>query len=358
MSRQSHFQRLSARTSRALLHRLLLLLLAGSAVAACGRADAAGPNAADKKTASKAQPKASAKAGKQQAKAEEKASRHDKKGHWKPLSAQAKRVIEGCGTEPPFSGKFLTHKGKGTYTCGRCNAPLFASTTKFKSGSGWPSFDQALPGAVKEVRDADGSRTEIQCSRCGAHLGHVFRGERMTSKNTRHCVNSVSLGFQDGPVQEAFFAGGCFWGVEHLLESMPGVLSATSGYMGGTKHAPTYKDVTSGRTGHAETVRVRFDPRKVTFEQVTRRFFEIHDPTQVDRQGPDRGTQYRSAIFVTDSEQEGQVHRLIGLLRKKGVKVATKVEAAGTFWPAEKYHQNWYKRKGSEPYCHVRTERF
>lgn len=303
----------------------------------CGRADAA----SGKRTGSHS-----------------KRSRKDAKGHWKPLTKQAKRVIEGCGTERPFSGKFLRHKAKGTYTCGRCDAPLFASTTKFKSGSGWPSFDEALPGAVREVRDADGSRTEIQCNRCGAHLGHVFRGERMTRKNTRHCVNSVSLGFHPGQVEEAFFAGGCFWGVEHLLESMPGVLSATSGYMGGKLHAPTYKMVTSGRSGHAETVRVRFNPRKTSFERVARRFFEIHDPTQVNRQGPDRGNQYRSAVFVTDSAQERVVFKLIKLLKKKGLKVATQVEVAETFWPAEAYHQNWYKKKGSQPYCHARKKRF
>ncbi|MCO4763610.1 MAG: bifunctional methionine sulfoxide reductase B/A protein, partial [Myxococcales bacterium] len=304
---------------------------------ACGRADAADV------------PRGKSAHGKQ--------DRKDHKGHWKPLSAKAKQVIEGCGTERAFTGKFLNHKAKGTYTCGRCDAPLFSSKTKFKSGSGWPSFDQALPGAVKEVRDRDGSRTEIQCARCGAHLGHVFRGERMTSKNTRHCVNSVSLSFAKRPVREAFFAGGCFWGVEHLLEGMPGVISATSGYMGGHLHAPTYKKVTSGRTGHAETVRVRFDPTKTSFEQVARRFFEIHDPTQVNRQGPDRGPQYRSAIFATNSSQERIAYKLVGLLKKKGLKVATKIEAAHTFWPAEKYHQNWYKKKGSQPYCHARTRR-
>jgi peptide methionine sulfoxide reductase msrA/msrB len=280
------------------------------------------------------------------------------RGNWKNLSSEAARVIEGCGTERAFSGKFLNHKEKGTYTCARCEAPLFPSGTKFDSGSGWPSFDDAIPGALKELKDPDGQRTEIRCARCDGHLGHVFRGERMTSKDTRHCVNSVSLGFEDGPRSEAFFAGGCFWGVEHLLEAVPGVLRADSGYMGGHVKAPRYKAVTGGRTGHAETVRITFDPSVVSYETLARLFFEIHDPTQVDRQGPDRGPQYRSAIFVTDSGQERTVYKLIGLLQKKGLKIATKVHAAEVFWPAEDYHQDYYKKTGKAPYCHSRVKRF
>ena len=281
-----------------------------------------------------------------------------KRGNWKELTPEAKRVIEDCGTERAFTGKFLNHKEKGTYTCARCDAPLFSSETKFDSGSGWPSFDDAIDGAVKELPDPDGRRVEIRCARCDGHLGHVFRGEKMTAKNTRHCVNSVSLGFANGPRSEAFFAGGCFWGVEHLLEAVPGVIRADSGYMGGHVKAPSYKAVTSGRSGHAETVRVIFNPEVVTYEELARLFFEIHDPTHVDRQGPDRGPQYRSAVFVTDSEQERIAYKLIGLLQKKGLKVATKVEAADVFWPAEDYHQDYYKKTGKAPYCHSYVKRF
>lgn len=277
---------------------------------------------------------------------------------WAPLSSEAKRVIEGCGTEPAFSGKWLAHKEAGTYTCARCGAPLFPSDTKFDSRSGWPSFDDHLPGSVSEIPDADGSRVEIRCKRCDGHLGHVFRGERFTSADTRHCVNSVSLGFEDGPREEAFFAGGCFWGVEHLLESVPGVLSAESGYMGGHHRSPTYRDVITGATGHAETVRIRFDPSKVTYEELARRFFEIHDPTQVDRQGPDHGNQYRSAVFVTGPDQRRVTRGLVSILEKKGLKIATQIADAEVFWPAEGYHQDYYVRTGKEPYCHARVSRF
>ncbi|HIA02505.1 MAG TPA: bifunctional methionine sulfoxide reductase B/A protein [Myxococcales bacterium] len=293
-----------------------------------------------------------------QARPPQKQSQTAGKGNWKTLSKEAKRVVEGCGTEAPFSGKFLKHKAHGTYTCTRCNAPLFSSETKFNSGSGWPSFDDAIPGAVKEVRDSDGRRTEIQCARCGGHLGHVFRGERMTSRNTRHCVNSVSLGFENGPREEAFFAGGCFWGVEHLLESQPGVLDVQSGYMGGQIQAPTYKQVCTEDTGHVEAVRVIFDPTKTTYKSLAQRFFEIHDPTQVDRQGPDRGKQYRSAVFVTGEKQAAVSKLLIARLQAKGLRVATTIEPAGKFWPAEDYHQDYYKRTGKEPYCHSFTPRF
>ena len=194
--------------------------------------------------------------------------------------------------------------------------------------------------------------------RCDGHLGHVFRGEGFTSTDTRHCVNSISMGFSATPLKEAFFAGGCFWGVEHLLESMPGVQSVVSGYMGGHVQSPTYEAICTGKTGHAEAVRVRYDPTKVTYEALAKMFFEIHDPTQVDRQGPDRGPQYRSAVFVTDKEQEKTTLALIDLLKQKGLKVVTQVASAGIFWPAEAYHQDYYKRTGKAPYCHAHTPRF
>jgi peptide methionine sulfoxide reductase msrA/msrB len=277
---------------------------------------------------------------------------------WKKLSGTAAKVIEQGGTERRFSGRFLTHSATGTYTCARCAAPLFPSSAKFKSGTGWPSFDQALPGAIKEVRDADGDRFEIRCSRCDGHLGHVFRGEAFTAKKTRHCVNSAALGFAADTRKEAFFAGGCFWGVEHLLEQIPGVLNVESGYMGGSLQSPSYRQVVGGQSGHVESVRVTFNPSVVTYRTLAKSFFEIHDPTQPDGQGPDIGPQYRSAVFVTDSSQEKTIHDLIGLLRAKGLSVVTKVEPAEVFWPAEAYHQDYYARSGKAPYCHARIPRF
>jgi len=114
---------------------------------------------------------------------------------WRKLSRAEERVIVHRGTEPPFSGEYEHFRGVGTYTCKRCSAALYRSGDKFDSGCGWPSFDQEVPGAVRHLPDADGERVEIRCARCDAHLGHVFEGERFTPRNTRHCVNSISLLF-------------------------------------------------------------------------------------------------------------------------------------------------------------------
>jgi peptide methionine sulfoxide reductase msrA/msrB len=278
------------------------------------------------------------------------------KGNWKPLPKHVARIVEDGGTEAPYTGKYLKHDQKGTYTCVRCGAPLYSSKTKFDAHCGWPAFDAAIPGAVREL--SDGNRTEIRCARCDGHLGHVFRGERMTPTNTRHCVNSLSMDFEAGKREEAFFAGGCFWGVEHLLEKIPGVLSAESGYMGGKTNAPTYDQVCTTDSGHAEAVRVIFDPSKVSFKKLATVFFEIHDPTQRNGQGPDIGKQYRSAVFTADKRQATTTRLLIAKLKAKGYKVVTEVTPAGKFWPAEAYHQDYYKKTGKAPYCHARTKRF
>jgi peptide methionine sulfoxide reductase msrA/msrB len=278
---------------------------------------------------------------------------------WKKLTPVEEAVIVHKGTERPFTGEYVDHHEDGTYTCRRCGAPLYRSDTKFDSACGWPSFDDAIAGAVKERPDPDGHRTEIVCAACDGHLGHVFRGEGLTPRNTRHCVNSISMGFEaEGTREEAFFAGGCFWGVEHLLAQEDGVLSVTSGYMGGHKDSPTYEEVCTGGTGHTETVRVVFDPARVPYETLARLFFEIHDPTQFNRQGPDVGSQYRSAVFVADGAQRRVAEGLIAALEAKGLTVATAVQDAGRFWPAEDYHQDYYQRTGKEPYCHMRVKRF
>lgn len=278
------------------------------------------------------------------------------------LTPEEEAVIVGKGTELPFIGEYYEHSEGGTYHCKRCDAPLYRSSDKFPTSCGWPSFDDEIEGAVRRETDADGMRTEIMCADCGAHLGHVFEGERLTDKNVRHCVNSISLVFvpDDRTVGTALahFAGGCFWGVEHLFASKEGVVSAVSGYMGGSKEEPTYQDVISGTTGHLETVEVEYDPEKVTYEELARFFFEIHDPTQVNGQGPDIGGQYLSAVFYASDEQKETAERLIGVLRDKGHDVVTVVLPADTFWKAEGYHQDYYARKGQQPYCHAYTQRF
>jgi peptide methionine sulfoxide reductase msrA/msrB len=279
------------------------------------------------------------------------------------LTTLEKHVLINKGTERAFSGKYVDTKEDGTYRCKVCDAPLYRSSDKFDSHCGWPSFDDAIPGAIKEVPDADGRRTEIVCANCGAHMGHVFKGEGFTSKNVRHCVNSVSLNFQKKKTQipslkKAYFAGGCFWGVEYYLEKIDGVKEVTSGFMGGHLKNPGYYDVVRKDTGHLETVEVVYNPSEVSYETLAKTFFEIHDPTQVDGQGPDIGSQYLSAIFVSNKEERETIDRLIKILEHKGFKIATKVLPKAPFYSAEAYHQDYYERKGSKPYCHRRVKRF
>jgi peptide methionine sulfoxide reductase msrA/msrB len=215
---------------------------------------------------------------------------------------------------------------------------------------------------VKRIPDADGSRTEIVCAACGAHLGHVFLGEELTAKDTRHCVNSISLDFipagDAAQTDTAIFAGGCFWGVEYYMQKIKGVISTEVGYIGGKTENPTYKEVCAGNTGHYEAIEVVFDPQQTSYETVAKMFFETHDPTQWNRQGPDYGEQYRSAVFYMNEEQKQITEKLIGQLKAKGFKVVTEVIPEKTFWKAEDYHQDYYDHKGSTPYCHGYVKRF
>ncbi len=287
----------------------------------------------------------------------------EEKMDYRKLTPEEERVIVDKGTESAFSGEYFYNKEGGVYVCRRCGAELYRSDDKFESHCGWPSFDDEIAGAVKRIRDADGMRTEIVCSNCGGHLGHVFAGEGLTDKNVRHCVNSISLVFVPADkaktkTMKAYFAGGCFWGVEYWLEKREGVTKVRSGYMGGSLEKPSYEQVCGGQSGHAETVEVEYDSAKVSFEELGKLFFEIHDPTQRDMQGPDVGEQYRSAIFYVDPHQKQIGERLIEQLKKKGFNVVTQLEEAGEFWVAEEYHQNYYGKTGKLPYCHVRTKRF
>lgn len=271
-------------------------------------------------------------------------------------------VVSDKGTEKPFSGEYDDFGESGTYLCRQCGLPLFRSSTKFHSGCGWPSFDEEIDGAVASVRDADGMRTEIVCARCRAHLGHVFSGEGFTDKNTRHCVNSLSLDYVSDltvkDTEEAIYAAGCFWGVEYYFQKLPGVLKTEVGYSGGSKKNPTYREVCSGTTGHYEAIRVVYDPSKVNYEALTKFFFEIHDPTQPDGQGPDRGQQYLSVVFYYNDEQKKIALNVMHELESLGYKIATKLLPVSPFWPAEQDHQDYYDKTGKQPYCHRYEKKF
>jgi len=290
-------------------------------------------------------------------------SKSQEKPAYNELSREESQVILKKGTESPFTGKYEKFTGKGTYVCKQCGAALYYSESKFDAGCGWPSFDNEIKGAVERHPDGDGRRTEIVCANCKAHLGHVFLGEGFTPKDTRHCVNSVSLDFVPAKVEAgrygtAIFAGGCFWGVEYFLQKDAGVISVTSGYTGGSVKNPSYREVCTGRTGHAEAVKIIFDLKKTTYEKLLKLFLEIHDPTQVGGQGPDIGDQYRSEIFYMNSDQKAVADKYLKLLNDKGMKVATAVTKASEFYNAEDYHQDYYFKNGKVPYCHGYVKRF
>ncbi len=283
------------------------------------------------------------------------------------LTAEEAHIILNKGTEAPFTGKFNLHEEDGVYTCKQCNAPLYKSTDKFNSNCGWPSFDEEIEGAIRRQTDADGRRTEILCTKCDAHLGHVFIGENYTDKNTRHCVNSLSLNFQAiSDIKElklptpdtAIFAGGCFWGMEYYFKNANGVISTQVGYIGGSTENPTYEDVCNHESGHIEAIEVVFDSSKTDFEAMTKLFFEIHDPSQLNKQGPDIGEQYKSAIFYRNAEQKKISQELISILKNKKYSVVTELIEATHFWPAEANHQNYYDRRGNRPYCHFYKKKF
>ncbi|MFG0285065.1 MAG: bifunctional methionine sulfoxide reductase B/A protein [Phycisphaerales bacterium JB039] len=285
----------------------------------------------------------------------------------KDLTEEERDIILRQGTEPAFCGNLLDNKQEGQYLCRLCQLPLFSSETKFKSGTGWPSFyapvDREHVGLRKDSSYGM-TRVEIVCNRCGGHLGHVFDDAPSTPTGLRFCLNSASLTFLakgDEPpagarpveTKTAYFAGGCFWGVEDRFQQIPGVINAVSGYQGGSVDEPGYREVCSGTTGHAETVEVTYDPGRVSYQTLLEWFFKLHNPTTLNRQGPDVGTQYRSAIFAADDEQYAAAKAYIEELQQapkfKGKPIVTQVQLvseAGKFWPAEEYHQDYHEKHG------------
>ena len=308
------------------------------------------------------------------------------------LTKEQYEVTQKEATEAPFKNKFWDYKGPGIYVDVVSGEPLFSSLDKFDSGCGWPSFTKPIEQkniAQKEDNKLSQKRIEVRSKVADSHLGHVFHDGPAPS-GLRYCINSAALRFipvdklkDEGygqylnlfpeatlkgtetaikKTEMAILAGGCFWGMEEMFRKKSGVTETIVGYTGGEMDAPAYTDVKTGKTGHAEAIKIVFDPSIISYEEILKFFFKIHNPTTLDRQENDVGSQYRSAIFYTDEEQKKTAEKIKGLVERSEKwkrPIVTQIVPAKKFWPAEEYHQKYLVKYPNGYSCHfVRNMEF
>ena len=274
---------------------------------------------------------------------------------WKALLTEEQFLItRQKGTESAHSSDLCNAFEPGQYACVCCGALLFDSQEKFQSGTGWPSFTQPVAeNAIAYTKDVSFGMTRIEttCNTCDAHLGHVFQDGPLPG-GLRYCINAGALKKMPEQERKATFGGGCFWCTEAIFQQLKGVSLVKSGYTGGQVINPTYREVCSGLTGHAEVVEITYDPNVIAYDDLLRIHLSTHNPTTLNQQGADRGTQYRSVIYYrNETEKEIALNVIAEIQPAFDKKIVTELSMVEQFYPAEAYHQNYYNRNPEGGYC-------